>query len=68
MPPPGGRCNKREKNGGKQTCCSWPGERDLDDKGLTFLTVTKSVQGEAASGKKKINKNIFFTVFNKVGQ
>lgn len=31
--PPGGRCNKREKDGEKQTCCSWLGDSDLGGRG-----------------------------------
>lgn len=31
--PPGGRCNKREKDREKQTCCSWLEDSDLGGRG-----------------------------------
>lgn len=31
--PHGGRRNKREKDGGKQTCCTWLGDSDLGGRG-----------------------------------
>lgn len=34
--PLGGRCNKREEDGGKQTCCTWLGDSDLRGLGLNF--------------------------------
>lgn len=34
--PPGGRCNKREEDGGEQTCCAWLRDSDLRGLGWNF--------------------------------